>query len=288
MFRKKYAAAFLALLLSAGVLTGCGSRTGSLAPLEISSESESMEEDWEVVTSTPESPEGSDESEAGKEESEESSASEETEESSSSEESSSEQTAEDEDPLVEEFIAEVASVYQMAHDGNFTYGNSEVDPPCDDSLISCDRLVARALWNLGYRDQKTGGMTVYEEEEYLTSHGFIRIDDQADLRRGDIVMQDNGQGGEVNWHWHTFVLVSYDPETTACQKYDCGHYTPEGEERIQCDQPFDTVLADFGDERNFYCGFRRVEDWPAESAESSGESGVSGGSGETAEEGGEV
>ena len=155
-----------------------------------------------------------------------------------------------------EFLREVASVYQMAHDNGYVYGDSHGTPPCSDGFISCDRLIARALWNLGLTDQPEGGFIVEQEEEYLTARGFEKIERQEDLRGGDIVIQCN-EGGEII---HSFVLVYYDPITTECIKYDCGHFTPEGADRISSQQPFYTVLADFP-ERKFYCGFRIKESY---------------------------
>lgn len=159
------------------------------------------------------------------------------------------------DFTTEEFLAEVAAVYQTAHDNGYIYGDSKTMPPCEDGIISCDRLIARALWNLGMTDQPENGMNVGKEVAYLTTHGFALVTDQSQLRPGDIVMQDNGVGGIPNWRWHTFVLVSYDPETTMCEKYDCGHFTPEGKDRISSEQPFVCPLADYGIQRRFVCGF---------------------------------
>lgn len=163
------------------------------------------------------------------------------------------------DFTTEEFLAEVAAVYQMAHEGGFVYGDSKTMPPCEDGVISCDRMIARALWNLGLTDQPQNGMNVGKEVQYLTTHGFELVTDQTKLVSGDIVMQDNGVSGIPNWRWHTFVLVSYDPETTMCEKYDCGHFTPEGADRISSEQPFYCPLADFGAERRFVCGFHLRE-----------------------------
>jgi hypothetical protein len=163
------------------------------------------------------------------------------------------------DFTAEEFLAEVASVYQTAHSEGFVYGDSKTMPPCEDGFISCDRMIARALWNLGLTDQPDSGMNVGKEVQYLTTHGFELVTDQSKLVSGDIVMQDNGVSGIPNWRWHTFVLVSYDPETTMCEKYDCGHFTPEGEDRISSEQPFYCPLADFGTERRFVCGFHLRE-----------------------------
>lgn len=159
------------------------------------------------------------------------------------------------DFTTEEFLAEIAAVYQIAHDNGYIYGDSKTMPPCEDGIISCDRLIARALWNLGMTDQPENGMNVGNEVAYLTTHGFALVMDQSQLKPGDIVMQDNGVGGIPNWRWHTFVLVSYDSETTMCEKYDCGHFTPEGKDRISSVQPFVCPLADYGIQRRFVCGF---------------------------------
>ena len=169
---------------------------------------------------------------------------------------------------VEEFVASVASVYQTAHDSGYEYGNSSTLPPCADGFIACDRMIARALWDLGYTDQPQGGMQIISgdltEEKYLTTHGFIKINDQSKLRRGDIVLQDDGKGGGPKYTWHTFVLVDYDPVTQICSKYDCGHFTPEGIDRVSSEQPFTCPLADFGDQRRFVCAFRiRTEAEPS-------------------------
>ena len=58
----------------------------------------------------------------------------------------------------EDLVDAVAGVYQMAHDNNFQYGNSVTLPPCEDGFISCERLIARALWDLGITDQPNGGV----------------------------------------------------------------------------------------------------------------------------------
>ena len=169
----------------------------------------------------------------------------------------------------EEFIDAVAAVYQMAHDNEYEYGNSNTLPPCEDGFIACDRLIARALWDLGYTDQPHGGMQIASggltEEQFLTTHGFIKINDQSRLMRGDIVLQDDGKDGVPAYTWHTFVLVDYDPETQMCSKYDCGHFTPEGQDRVSSEQPFTCPLADFGNQRRFVCAFRiRSAPEPAE------------------------
>lgn len=171
----------------------------------------------------------------------------------------------------DDFVNTVAAVYQWAHDNHFQYGNSGTLPPCEDGFISCDRLISRSLWDLGITDQPQGGVQVYmdgmDEEYWFTHHGFIKINDPSLLQRGDIVFQRlYDEAGNPTNDWHNFVLVAYDPETQMCEKYDCGHFTPEGNDRISSEQPFHVPLADFGDARRFVCGFR-LRERPAEQTE---------------------
>ena len=164
------------------------------------------------------------------------------------------------DFTIEDFVQEVAGVYQWAHNNHFQYGNSVTLPPCEDGLIACDRLISRSLWNLGVTDQPQGGVQVYmkgmDEEYWFTRHGFIKINDTSLLQRGDIVFQQLYENGQPITIWHNFVLTAYDPATEMCEKYDCGHFTPEGLDRISQEQPFHVPLADYGDARRFVCGFR--------------------------------
>lgn len=120
---------------------------------------------------------------------------------------------------LEHFISAVKDVYQAAHTENYTYGDSRTLPPCDDHLISCDRMIARALWNLGYTDQQNGGMTIGTEDIYLTSHGFRKLQDSEVPQRGDIILYERTANGAVS---HTCVLTGYDKATGICSRYDCG------------------------------------------------------------------
>ena len=89
----------------------------------------------------------------------------------------------------DEFLAEVKRVAEMVYENRsvFKYGNSITTPPCELQqdgyrYISCDRLVARALYNLGVTDQPAGGITV-TDTDFLEAHGFRRIDDQSEVER---------------------------------------------------------------------------------------------------------
>ena len=147
-------------------------------------------------------------------------------------------------------IKAVRDVYKMAHDGRYKYGDSHAMPPCSDGLISCDRLVARALYNLGYVNQPAGGITVINGMGFLVKWGFGKITSIYDLKAGDIVIFSDGtQSPNAKWHW--FVLTAYDGPNTV-SKYDCG-----AQWRIDAQQPFVNVpLNEWGGNIKFYCAFR--------------------------------
>lgn len=136
-----------------------------------------------------------------------------------------------------QFLNSVANVAEMARVNNWHYGDSHSVPPCADGFISCDRLVARALWDLGYTDQpvipgSTSGLTTKDFEPYLVGKkGWLKITNVNELIPGDVIVTK--KNGQV---WHTFVITAYNPATQICSKYD------EGDEwRISAKQPFVNV-----------------------------------------------
>jgi len=149
------------------------------------------------------------------------------------------------------FLAAVRGVYEMAHNGGYKYGDSHALPPCADGIISCDRLVARALWILGYQTQPQGGITVINMEQYLLKWGFKKVTDPNALKAGDIVLMK--QRGQVTptAAWHTFVLTMF-ANVNNVSKYDMG-----SQERIRATQPFTLVpLNQWPGSKEFYCAFR--------------------------------
>ena len=152
----------------------------------------------------------------------------------------------------DQWIAAVKAVYKMAHDGGYVYADSTAMPPCSDKKISCDRLEARALYNLGMKDQRKGGEVCGTFPEWFAAHGFTKITNKAKLQGGDIVFVDNGGKTSVpDATWHMFTIVSYDKKTGMCHKYDCGS-TP----RIQGNQPFYVQLEEWGTAKRFKFAYR--------------------------------
>lgn len=152
----------------------------------------------------------------------------------------------------EQLAKAVADVYKMAHDGHYKYNDSQVLPPCADHRISCDRLEARALWNLGMTEQKRGGETCGSFPNWFEVHGFKKITNKAQLKCGDMVFVDDRIHSPVPCStWHMFTILDYDPKSGMCHKYDCG-----SDPRIQAKQPFYTQLEEWGEQRRFRFAYR--------------------------------
>ena len=143
-----------------------------------------------------------------------------------------------------------SAVCNEARTGGWTYGNSTATPPCSDKIISCDRMIARALYNLGYTSQPKGGITVLNMESYLTKWGFSKITDASKLAHGDIVLMKANGTSSPTAAWHTFLCDQFWG-TDRIWKYDCGSQT-----RIQTSQPYQNVPLNEWSNKTFYCGFR--------------------------------
>lgn len=150
--------------------------------------------------------------------------------------------------FLEQFMNALQDVTDTAREHDYIYGDSASTPPTSDYTISCDRMIAKALYNMSdeFRDQQNGGMTIFTEDDYLTSHGFRRISDPSEVQAGDIVLM-TGAGTPV----HTFVVVSYDKNTGICSKYDCG-----SKARIDTQQPFTDVPLLQWSNLQFGCAYR--------------------------------
>lgn len=153
----------------------------------------------------------------------------------------------------QDIIASCRDVYQMAHNGKWKYGDSHALPPCiADKTISCDRLVALALYRLGFTQQPAGGITVLNMESYLTKWGFKKASPNNALKPGDIVLMKQNGTTAPTAAWHTFVVVDVvvSGGLTMIHKYDMG-----SQERINAAQPFFTPVNQWSD-KTVYCYFR--------------------------------
>ena len=123
----------------------------------------------------------------------------------------------------EVFLSYVRQVGLMADANNWKYGDSHAVPPCADGLIACDRLVARALYDMGYTNQPKGGITIntydyYKTfENYLLGYGLKKSTNYQLIRLGSIVVIKR-----PSWY-HAYVAADYctDGEIMPA-KYDAG------------------------------------------------------------------
>lgn len=121
---------------------------------------------------------------------------------------------------VEQFLSSCQNVVDTARTNGYVYGSSSSAVPTADGIISCDRLIAKALWDLGYTDQPAGGETCSTLDAYLSAHGFERSTSLADAKRGSIMLVTHV--GEVGVT-HAFVFASdFDMNTMRGDRYDCG------------------------------------------------------------------
>lgn len=135
---------------------------------------------------------------------------------------------------VNSYMEAVKNTVLTAKNMNYHYGDSRSTPPTTDHLISCDRLEAKALWDIGYTDQRSGGEVVSTLDSYLTSHGWTKSTNINDCKYGSIVLvSKNGVNGSP---YHAFTVVSYDSKTGVMISYDEG-----AEWRIHANQPFSTT-----------------------------------------------
>lgn len=116
------------------------------------------------------------------------------------------------------FLKAVKAVADKAKKESWHYGDSHATPPCSDKTISCDRIVARALWDLGYTDQRKGGITCNDMPTYLHEHGFIGTTKKSEIKAGAVV----AVGQTLDNVEHVFVVESYNAKTDMCRKYDTG------------------------------------------------------------------
>lgn len=150
---------------------------------------------------------------------------------------------------VEEFLQECDDIAKMARRDHYIYESSSVNPPCSDGKITCDRIISRALWNLGMTDQPVGGAFFIGgyDDDWLQRHGFVYVRGNPDeVQAGDIVLVTG----------HVFVVADYNEETGLCSKYDMGDQW-----RIDSPQPFQNVgVLDAGwAGRRQFIGYYRLE-----------------------------
>lgn len=137
---------------------------------------------------------------------------------------------------VDEFLNSCQRVVDTARTYGYVYGSSTAVDPTTDGKISCDRLIAKALYDLGYTDQPAGGITCGNADEYLYAWGFERSTDMSAIRRGSILLVKHTWSGHTD---HMFVAASdFNFSTMSCDRYDCGSMMAIGSVQPLYNKPF--------------------------------------------------
>lgn len=134
----------------------------------------------------------------------------------------------------QEFLNAVANVAKRGRSisGEPKYGNSVSVPPGNDHS-SCDRLVDRALWDLGFKDIPIGvhpsnpstviisGAPVTQLGSYLKAHGWVEIKSVDKIVTGTVIIMDTSPPYNGSQD-HVTVAVSYTPHSGVMTVYDHG------------------------------------------------------------------
>lgn len=139
------------------------------------------------------------------------------------------------------------NVTETARVEGWTYGDSHSKKPCADKKISCDRLIARTLFDLGFRDQRDGGETCETLDKYLVDHGWKKVTDKASIKAGAVVAVRSKKHNYID---HVFIVKSYNKTKDTCAKYDEG-----SDQRINSVQPFKNVPLVEWPDKVFVCAW---------------------------------
>ena len=137
------------------------------------------------------------------------------------------------DITVQQFLTSCKNVMNTARANGYHYGDSHSTPPCKDKTISCDRLIARALYDLGFTDQRQGGETCGTLDNWLKAHGFKRSTKAADIKKGSILLVKHEGKSYIS---HAFVVRAYNASNWVTDRYDAG-----SDDRIRTQQPLKNV-----------------------------------------------
>ena len=88
--------------------------------------------------------------------------------------------------------------YMRIH--GYTYGDADKNPALDknaehpEKMVACDRFCGWVLYEAGYTQHQpeTKGLPLHftpNLEEFLIKHSFIRIEDVAEVRPGDLIFE---------------------------------------------------------------------------------------------------
>ncbi len=143
-----------------------------------------------------------------------------------------------------DILRECKWVTDYVRENGFIYGDASVNPAIShrDKKVSCDRFVGWVMYRMGYTDQpRKQGVVVSAMAEWCEANGFERIDNEADLQAGDIVLV-KWTTTASGWGYpaHTFIYAGEASPAGYTYRYDCGSNS-----RIQSVQPSTEPIVQF-------------------------------------------
>ena len=139
------------------------------------------------------------------------------------------QTKSASDITVSSLINTAKTVMNKARQEGWEHGTTRSLVPCNDNVISGESLISRTLYDLGFKDQISGGETYKTLDTYLTSHGFKRSKNVSAIRKGSIVLVKHEGKSSIS---HGFIAVSFSRESWKSSRFDAGT-----QNRINSTQP---------------------------------------------------
>lgn len=159
--------------------------------------------------------------------------------------------------------------YMRTH--GYTYGDADQNPALDklaqtpEKIVSCDRFCGWVLYEAGYTNHQptTKGLPLYFSpnlEEFLVKSGFVRINDLADVRPGDLMFEGDSHfmapalpEAYRDYPRHVFINAG-EAEGGLYYRYDAGSNV-----RIQSVQPMIERLTKPDEGRPFRFAYRAPE-----------------------------
>ena len=152
--------------------------------------------------------------------------------------------------LVADILSSGKRITDFVREAGFIYGHAPMNPAmnCEAKIVSCDRFVCWALYDVGFTDQpEENGIYVFDSrrndhdfETWCEKHGFTRIENVDELQAGDIVfVTPKVSKSGVVYPGHTFLYAGHDSGNNH-YRYDCG-----SDIRIQSVQPSSEPIHNF-------------------------------------------
>lgn len=133
------------------------------------------------------------------------------------------------DISVAQLLNATKAVMNKARKEKWEHGTTKSSVPCNDGIISGESMIARTLYDLGFKDQINGGETYKTLDSYLTSHGFKRSKKSSSIRKGSIVLVKHDGKNIIG---HGFIVLSFDQSSWKTSRFDAGT-----QKRINAIQP---------------------------------------------------